>query len=351
MVNDGLLRLACSGLDPVRMRRLLDAEPDARRVADRIAAGRIEAADHIRSGVAVSAAERRRQLDAAGVRILDRTDPEFPEVMSSHPEAPVAIFVAGRLPATPGIAIVGTRRCTGYGRTIALRFGEACAAAGYTVVSGLARGIDGAAHRGTCDRAGFGIAVLGSGLDVWYPPEHRALGEQLIELGGAVISEYPLGSLPEPWRFPLRNRIIADLAAAVVVVEAGVRGGALITAANAAERGLPVFAVPGDVDRDASVGCNLLIRDGAIPVLGVEDLLEALTLVTGLRPRNGSVAPAPESHWLLDRIPGGGIARDDLVVAAGRPAAEVVAELSRLEADGRIGWDGGRIHPRGAADR
>ena len=148
-------------------------------------------------------------------------------------------------------------------------------------MSGLARGIDAEAHLGTVDAGGPGVAVLGSGSNVVYPAENRGLHDRLIEDGGAVVTEYPPGTPPEPWRFPPRNRIIAGLSAAVVVVEAAVKGGALITAAAALDQGKAVLAVPGDVGRPASEGCNLLIRDGAVPVLGPDDLVEAVSLIVG----------------------------------------------------------------------
>ena len=168
---------------------------------------------------------------------------------------------------------------------------EAIAGAGWVLVSGLARGIDGAAHAGTVTAGGAGIAVLGCGPDIHYPPEHRTLGDRLVEAGGAVVTEYPPGAAPEPWRFPLRNRIISGLSSAVVVVEAGVTGGALITAGYALAHGVPVFAVPGDVRRESSKGCNLLIRDGAHPVLDPDDLIEELSLVLGPPAEVASEAP------------------------------------------------------------
>ena len=172
---------------------------------------------------------------------------------------------SGRRAAAPAVAVVGTRKCTRYGLSLAESFGAALARAGWTTVSGLARGIDAAAHRGTLAAGGEAVAVLGSGVDVVYPQENRVIYDQIVAGQGAVISEYPPGTRPDRWRFPARNRLIAAISSAVVVVEAGAKGGALITARLAAEIGRPVFAVPGDVDRPASVGCNLLIRDGAIP--------------------------------------------------------------------------------------
>jgi DNA processing protein len=191
------------------------------------------------------------------------------------------LFVRGQIPTLPTVAIVGTRRCTTYGRHLAFEYGGAVADAGWCVSSGLARGIDGAAHKGVTSAGGVGVAVLGCGVDVAYPAEHAALASALVSGGGGVITEYPPGSPPEPWRFPPRNRIISGMAAAVVVVEAAVTGGALITAGYALTQGRVVFAVPGDIRRASSAGCNLLIRDGAHPVLDPDDLIEELSLVLG----------------------------------------------------------------------
>jgi len=149
-------------------------------------------------------------------------------------------------------------------------------------VSGLARGIDGAAQRGSVSVGGHCHAVLGSGVDVVYPRSNRDLYQSILDAGGAVSSEYPPGTSPEAWRFPTRNRIIAGLSDVILVVEAGLKGGALITARIALDYGIPVYAVPGDVDRVASVGTNLLIRDGAFPILGGDDFAEVLNLLEPL---------------------------------------------------------------------
>jgi DNA processing protein len=208
----------------------------------------------------------------------------IPDHLASIPQPPTTLWATGTLPTTPGVAIVGTRRCTSYGRRVARSLGAAVGAAGWVTVSGLARGVDAEAHRGMLTAGGTGIAVLGSGADVIYPADHRALAAELVAGGGVVVSEYPPGTPPAPFRFPARNRIIAGLAAVVVVVEAAVTGGALITARLALEQGREVFAVPGDVDRETSMGCNLLIRDGALPVLGPGDLIESLGLILGPPP-------------------------------------------------------------------
>jgi DNA processing protein len=179
------------------------------------------------------------------------------------------------------VAIVGTRHCTEYGRRLAFELATACSEAGWVVVSGLARGIDGAAHRGALAASGPTVAVLGCGPDVPYPRQHVGLSRDIVDGGGAIITEYPPGASPLAWGFPPRNRIISALSVAVVVVESAATGGSLSTASRAVSQARTVFAVPGDIDREASVGCNLLIRDGAVPVLGAQDLVEGLSLVGG----------------------------------------------------------------------
>lgn len=245
------------------------------------------------------------------------------------------LYVLGELSSNPGVAIVGTRRCTRYGIELAEGFGAAMARSGWTTVSGLARGVDTAAHRGALRARGHTVAVLGSGIDVCYPSENRSIYEEILGTGGAIVSEYSPGTPPARWRFPARNRIIAAMSAAVVVVEAARTGGALITARLAAEVGRPVFAVPGDVDRVASVGCNLLLRDGAHPVLGPDDLVEELGLILG-PPSAGSANP---------EIPASGMNIDELVEAWGIPAAEALARVSGLEMTGKLRRDGGRVFP------
>lgn len=275
------------------------------------------------------------------MRIVERGGPDYPVLFDTIADPPGRLWIRGELGSSPGVAIVGTRRATRYGLEIARAMGRAVASAGWSVISGLARGVDGEAHRGTLDAGGTGVAVLGSGLDVWYPPEHRRLGERLIEGGGAVISEFPPGSRPDPWHFPARNRLISGLSAVVVVTEAADRGGALITARLAAEQGREVFAVPGDVARATSRGTNLLIRDGAVPVLGADDLIEALSLVMGPPP----VSPGPGSQKgeIGLSIPEGGASLEAVVEANGGGTARVLRLLGRLELEGRVRIDGDQV--------
>jgi len=252
-------------------------------------------------------------------------------------ESPPRLYVLGETTSAPAVAVVGTRRSTRYGMSLAGAFGRALAGAGWTTVSGLARGIDAAAHRGTLDADGEAVAVLGSGIDVIYPAEHRDIYHRILDGKGAVMSEYPPGTPPDRWRFPARNRLIAAIASAVVVVEAGLKGGALITARLAAEVGRPVFAVPGDVDRPASKGCNLLIRDGAIPALGVDDLIAELELVLGKPPRRQAKANS--------EIPATGIAIDDLPGIWGCTPAEALGRLARMEIAGEVRRSGEVVIP------
>jgi len=220
---------------------------------------------------------------------------------------------------------------------IARNLGHAVATAGWPVISGLARGIDAAAHEGTLDGDGEGFAVLGCGVDVIYPADNRGLARRLLEHSGGLISEYPPGTPPAPFRFPARNRIIAGLSGAVVVVEAAVTGGALITARMALDQGKDVLAVPGDISRPTSEGCNLLIRDGAHPVLSSDDLIESLERILGPSPRVASPSPIPSSGALLDVV----------LNESDRPIGAVLADVVRAELAGHLQVkDGMVIRPR-----
>jgi DNA processing protein len=273
---DAWLRFAFLGLHPERTRTLLDRFGTASSVVDAIERGDVKVNTKL-----LEAGECRRRVERCGVTFGLAADSAWAASFSHVPDPPEWLFERGSLVAEPRVAIVGTRRCTEYGRRLAFECAEACAAAGWTVVSGLARGIDGAAHRGALASGGKTVAVLGCGSDIRYPREHTSLHREIIHRGGTVVTEYPPGAAPLAWRFPPRNRIISGLATAVVVIESAATGGSLSTAARAVVQGRTVFALPGDVDRVASVGCNLLIRDGAIPILGADDLVVGLSLITG----------------------------------------------------------------------
>ena len=349
MIDDDLLRLAYVGMHPDRRRRLIESHGGVAGLLRRIRDGRIEVPERARRAAGVDPAVRRDELAAIGVEVVVRGQASFPEHLAELPDAPDLLFVRGPMIPDRGVAIVGSRKATSYGRGLARAYGAALGSSGWPVVSGLARGVDGAAHQGTLDAAGRGIAVLGCGLDVWYPPEHRSLGEGLLEAGGCIVSEYPPGAPPVGWRFPPRNRVISGLAAAVVVVEAAREGGALITARRALEQGREVLATPGDVTRSTSVGCNLLIRDGAIPVLDPDDLIEAMSLILG--PPPAADGPVPQREPLLDALGPLGLTVDSLVSALDLPVSEVLAQIARLENDGLVSQSGGVVLPRRVPNR
>jgi DNA processing protein len=233
------------------------------------------------------------QLDRHDVQIAALGMPDYPEPLASIPDPPHLLYVRGTL--TPldanAVALVGSRSSTAYGRRATERLAKGLAQAGFTVVSGLARGIDGMAHRAALQAGGRTLAVLAGGLSKIYPPEHADLAREVQE-SGALITESEMAMEPMAGMFPARNRIISGLSRAVVVVEAADRSGALITASHAANHGRPVLAVPGPIDSAASGGTNALIRKGAILVRGVEDILEELDGVRSAasQPR---AAPAP----------------------------------------------------------
>lgn len=263
-------------------------------------------------------------------------DPGYPAGLFDLEEPP-SLYVRGSIPDRPMVAIVGTRKCTRYGVDLAESCGGTLAGLDWPVVSGLARGIDAAAHRGMVARDGRGIAILGSGVDHIYPKENAGLLDEIIGRGGGVISEYPDGTPPDRWRFPARNRLIAAIASAVVVVESALTGGSQITAVLAAEIGRPVFAFPGDVDRPASVGTNRLIRDGAIPVLGSHDLVAELALLPGFESRPGHLNEAD--------IPKSGVDIDHLPEHWGCSVSEAMSRLGMGESTGELRREGRRIFP------
>lgn len=332
------LRLASLGLHPARVRKLLDGWGTAGAVLRAIELGQIEVTDPVRARLDVDA-----ELAALQTGATVTLREALPSTLADLPDAPDLLYVRGVLPRLASVAIVGTRRATTYGLRLARSFGHAVATAGWPVVSGLARGIDGAAHFGCLDAGGVGVGVLGCGIDVAYPREHRSLASRLVDGGGAIITEYAPGAPPEPWRFPPRNRIISGLALVVVVVEAGVKGGALITAARGLEQGRLVLAVPGDVDRETSRGCNLLIRDGAHPVLDVDDLVTSLSFALG--PPPSDVKPA-EDDPILRLLRDGGRTFEEIATVLNCAPAESIQCVSRLEAAGAVLTDRGVVYLR-----
>lgn len=242
------------------------------------------------------------KMNRLGARYLCFKDSKYPVQLKKIPDLPVGFYYIGECDFnSPCISIIGSRNCTVYGQIVAKKFAAAFARAGITVVSGMARGIDSAAHWGALEAGGKTIAVLGCGADVIYPPENVDLYKRIIE-SGAVVSEFPLGTRADKQTFPIRNRIVSGLSLATIVVESDSRGGSLITARLAGEQGRDVFAIPGRIDSDSSRGCNALIRDGATLATCPEDVLDSLKFSGQLqinfkKPafQKGKTAPAPPS--------------------------------------------------------
>ncbi len=226
-----------------------------------------------------SPAAEKERVDRAGVRVLTWHDPDYPKLLREIDDLPPVIYIKGEIAAAdgPSLTIVGTRRATAYGREVAKHLAGEVAKLGITVVSGLARGIDGVAHRAALEAGGRTIAVMGSGIDIVYPPEHAGLARE-IALSGAVMTEHPLGAKPEAQHFPRRNRLLSGLSLGTLVVEAGEGSGALSTVRFALEQNREVFCVPGSIYSPASSMTNRLVQEGAKLVMDVDDILEELNL-------------------------------------------------------------------------
>jgi DNA processing protein len=286
------------------------------------------------------------RCDATGISVHRLGTPSYPSLLAADREAPAVLFARGDLGALSGrrVAMIGTRNATATGRAVAHELGAGLAAAGVHVVSGLARGVDGWAHRGVLSVAAAApVGVVACGLDVVYPAEHRRLWAEVAERG-LLLAEVPPGTSPEGFRFPLRNRILAAVAELVVVVESRATGGSLVTVDAAERRGVPVMAVPGSLRSPASEGANRLIADGATPVLDVTDVLVALGLSTS-RTRPGRVddrvPPDRGDQLVLDLFGGEPLDLEGVVAASGRALSEAALALARLEASGWLVRTGG----------
>jgi DNA processing protein len=334
------------GIGPVRLRKLIDAFGSIEAAWQATELQLAQAGLDRRSLAALAEVRERtslaRELDAlekAQVKALTWDDPDYPQRLLAISDPPPVLFVRGTLLPEDdlAIAVVGTRVASNYGREAAQSLARDLARNQITVVSGLAKGIDAVAHRAALEAGGRTLAVLGSGVDVVYPWENQHLAVD-IQSHGALISEYPLGTKPDAFNFPPRNRIISGLSRGVVVVEAGERSGALITAVFAAEQGRDVFAVPGSIFASGSRGANRLIRDGARPALSIQDILDEL---------NPSAAPAQlEARLLLpvDPLEANVFAQlgeeprhiDEVGRALDLPAALVSSTLAMMELKGLV---------------
>ncbi len=285
------------------------------------------------------------RVAACGARLMTWNDADYPPLLRSIPDAPPVLYAKGDL--TPAdrqwaVAIVGTRRSTAYGRQAAERLAGDLARSGVTIVSGLARGIDAAAHWAALKAGGRTVGVMASGIDQIYPAEHARLAAQIAK-HGALLTESPIGSPPEAGNFPARNRIISGLSLAVLVVEAGDQSGALITADRALEQGRDVFAVPGSIFSRASAGTNRLISEGATLVRSAEDALEALNLrmVAQQAEAQSVITDDPIEMALLATMSHEPVHIDEIVRGMDVPVAQVSSVLAMMELKGLVRQVGG----------
>ncbi|MCC7358461.1 MAG: DNA-protecting protein DprA [Anaerolineales bacterium] len=334
------------GIGPVKVRRLLDHFGDLEAawnapLAALAAAGldrrSLENLQAVRGSGKLDAALR--EVDRLGVQTLTWDDADYPRNLREIAQPPPVLYVKGALaPADEwAVAVVGTRHGTPYGREAARELSAGLAAAGVAVVSGLARGVDAIAHKAALDAGGRTLAVLGSGIDLLYPPEHAGLAEAVARQG-AVISDYALGTPPDAVNFPPRNRIISGLSKGVLVVEAGEGSGALITSDFAAEQGRDVFAVPGSIFQRSAVGSNRLIQQGAKLVHSVSDVLEELNLVAVNEHKAArAVLPADTTEQsLLACLSGDPVHIDEIGAQAGLPISQVSGALALMELKGLV---------------
>ena len=289
-------------------------------------------------------------LEARDRHLLMWDDPAYPGLLAELDDAPPLLFVAGEpsLLEQPQLAVVGSRRASRPGLDTAHSFARSLAAGGFVITSGLALGIDGAAHQGALDASGKTIAVLGTGLEQLYPARHVRLAADIVAGGGALVSELPLDCPPQAGNFPRRNRIISGLSLGVLVVEASPSSGSLITARLAAEQGREVYAIPGSIHHPGARGCHQLIREGATLVESIEHILEALRGWQVQMPPAAEPAASPQpSHPLLELLHAAPHSSEALAAVSGWPLAEVLAALTELELEGRIAREGGRWVGRG----
>jgi DNA processing protein len=339
------------GIGAVRLQALLDFFGDAE------TAWKAPAHDLIAAGLSAKLVERvletRASLDldqyyagieSQGISILTWDDAHYPAHLKQIDQPPPILYLRGDI--TPedawAVAIVGTRAVTAYGRQVTEEIATTLAHNGITIISGLARGVDAVAHTAALKAGGRTLAVLGSGIDRIYPPEHRSLAEK-IALQGAVISDYAPGTPPESANFPPRNRIISGLSLAVVVIEAAETSGALITASFAAEHGREVFAVPGNIFAPQSKGANRLIANGARPMLAVKDILDALDLTRNIERREirKALPTDPTEAALFQLIGAEPLHVDEIRAQTGLPIDRVSATLTMMELKGMVRQVGG----------
>jgi DNA processing protein len=336
-------------LGPRRFRRLLEAFGSASAALSAPAAAwrslglpTVCAEPRRDASIREQAAEAMRWLEAPEHHLLSWDAPHYPALLAELGDAPPLLFLAGdpMLLERPQLAMVGSRRASKPGLDTARAFARSLSGGGFVITSGLALGIDGAAHEGALEVGGKTVAVLGTGLEHLYPRRHLGLAKRIVEQGGAVISELPLKCAPQASNFPRRNRIISGLSLGTLVVEASPSSGSLITARLAAEQGREVYAIPGSIHHPGARGCHELIRQGAMLVETVEHILEGLQGWTQNAPATNPLPDLP-SHPLVDLLRAAPQNSEQLALRSGLELPQVLAELSELELDGRVACEAG----------
>jgi DNA processing protein len=284
------------------------------------------------------------KLQVGGIQVLTWDDEAYPRRLKEIDQPPPVLYLRGNLLPEDewAVAIVGTRRVTAYGRQVAEELATVLARNGVTVVSGLARGVDSIAHLAALNAGGRTIAVMGTGVDQIYPPENQRLAEKMLQQG-ALVSDYAVGTPPVGTNFPPRNRLISGLTLAVVVVEAGLTSGALITASFAAEQGRDVFAIPGNITAPQSQGTNRLILDGAAPLLNPQQVLEALnlTMLTEHRAARRVLPTDPVEKQVYQVLGAEPLHVDEIRMRTDMPIEQVSATLALMELKGMVRQVGG----------
>jgi DNA processing protein len=342
-----------AGIGPARMRLLLDYFGSAESAWNSTMGDLLASGLDAKSTAALLAARRTsapdvemERFESMGASVLTWESDAYPERLREVGDAPPVLYVLGEITADDAwaVAVVGTRRSTAYGREVTARLSSGLAEAGVSLISGLAKGVDTVAHNAALDAGGRTIAVLGSGVDVIYPAENRNLTRRIVEEGrGAVVSEYPPGTQPDAMNFPPRNRIIAGLSLGVLVVEAGEKSGALITATFALDQGREVFAVPGPITSRMSDGPNNLLKRGAKCVTSVDDILEELDIrmvsehVEAVR----ALPSDPTERMLLTFLQDSSLHIDELTNLSSLPSSTVSAVLTMMELKGMVRHLGG----------
>lgn len=343
---------ALPNIGPITLTRLLAELGDDPRAVFTAGVGRLEAVRGVGPAISSTIAGWREHFDLsreedrmaqAATDFVTQRDEYYPRLLREIDSAPIGVYRKGNYDfKLPNVAIVGSRRTTLYGQSVAKKLGADLARLGFCVVSGLARGIDTAAHEGALSVGGKTVAVLGNGIDIIYPAENLGLYRK-IEETGAILSEFPFTRRADKQSFAMRNRIVAGICDAIVVVESDVGGGSMITARFAGEQGRLIFAVPGRIDQATSAGCHQLIRDGATLLTGVDDILSELNYLDGLRPAaipektEGGTALAasnltPEEQRVYACFAGGAmVSLDTIAGQTGLPVSQLSATLMMLE--------------------